>query len=86
MGAGTSVREVVAMKWLLGLLVVVVLSPALVMACPPPATPDYTGPDVSSGPAPSDPATGGSDGDEGDADSDDIIDAPGDISTDVRTL
>ncbi len=74
------------MKWILALLVaVVVLAPAMVMACPPPAAPDYTGPDVSSGPAPTDPATGGSDGDS-DGDSDDAIEAPADIDTDVRTL
>ncbi len=30
-------------------------------ACPPPSAPDYVGPDVSSGPAPTDPASGGSD-------------------------
>ena len=69
------------MKWVLALLVaVMVVSPALVFACPPPAAPDYSGPDVSSGPAPSDPASGGTDGGDEGGD-DDIISAPGDIST-----
>lgn len=74
------------MKWLLTLLVaVMVLSPALVFACPPPAAPDYSGPDVSSGPAPSDPATGGSDGDSEGSD-DSAATVPGDITVEDRTL
>lgn len=73
------------MKVLLGLVVVVViLCPVMAFACPPPAAPDYSGPDVSSGPSPSDPASGGSDGD-GDG-TDDSVSAPSDISTRGFTL
>ncbi|MBI3272374.1 MAG: hypothetical protein HYZ53_25505 [Planctomycetes bacterium] len=67
------------MKWVLGVLVVLVLlTPALSFACPPPAAPDYSGPAVGDGPLPPAGAHGGAVGSSG---NDGFLPPPGDIST-----
>jgi hypothetical protein len=67
------------MKWVLGVLVaLVILTPALSFACPPPAAPDYSGPAVGDGPVPPGSAYSGGSGNAGD---DGILPPPGDIRT-----
>ncbi|MBI5368647.1 MAG: hypothetical protein HZA54_16545 [Planctomycetes bacterium] len=68
------------MKWLLGLLaVLLVLTPTLSFACPPPAAPDYSGPEVGDGPLPVGTAHGGVEASPGGDDG--SLPPPSDIST-----
>ncbi|MBI3272775.1 MAG: hypothetical protein HYZ53_27560 [Planctomycetes bacterium] len=67
------------MKWILAILVaVVLLTPALSFACPPPAAPDYSGPAVGDGPIPPGSAYSGDGNTSGD---DGSLPPPGDIRT-----